>query len=241
MAQANSNKPKSSSLIRKSASSNKKVVVKKRPSTYKSNTSRKNQPIIISNNEASVFISKAKDLFKGGFLLQSYRLLNQYKDYSEMDSEAFLYLAECNRSIGNGIDTDYKLSEQYFLQSIALKPTKEAFLSLGQLYELGGFKLKRDALKAVNYFQQAANEEVAFANFELGRLYLQGLPDSLKNETKGISLLELAGNQDVAEAQWMLGSIYAKGFNNIPKDMPKAKTWFKKYKENKTIKQEIKL
>jgi Sel1 repeat len=239
MAQAISIKPKPSS-IRKSTTSTKKVVFKKRTSTSKSISSRKSQ-VIIPNNDALLFISKAKDLFNGSFLLQSFRLLNQYKDHAEMDSEAFRFLAECRKSIGIGIDTDYKLAEQYFLQSIALKPSKEAFLSLGQIYELGGFNLKRDVVKAVNYFQQAANQDVAFANFELGRLYLQGLPDSLKDEKKGINLLELAGNQDVAEAQWMLGSIYTKGFNNIPRDMPKAKTWFKKYKENKTIKQEIKL
>jgi TPR repeat protein len=237
MAQVNSTKTKPSS-IHKSTASTKKVVTKKRTSTNKSISSRKNQSTIIPNSDADLFISKAKDLFNGGFFLQSFRLLNQYKDHSEMDSEAFRFLAECRKSVGNGIDTDYKLSEQYFLQSIALKPSKEALLSLGQIYEFGGYNLKRDALKAVNYFQQAAIQDLAFANFELGRLYLQGLPDSLKNETKGISLLELAGNQEVAEAQWMLGSIYAKGFNNIPRDMPKAKTWFKKYKENKTIKQE---
>jgi TPR repeat protein len=76
--------------------------------------------------------------------------------------------------------------------------------------------------------------------FELGRLYFQGLSDSLRNEKKGILLLEEAGNQEVAEAQWMLGSIYSKGYNGIIRDMPKAKIWFKKYKENKTINQESK-
>ena len=240
LAQTNLSKPKPSSIQKSTASKN-NVIIKKRTSANNSNRVRKNKIIVATNNEASLFISKAKDLFKGGFYLQSFRLLNQYKDYAEMDSEAFRFLAECKKSVGNGIDTDYKLSEQYFLQSIALKPSKEAFLSLGQIYELGGYNLKRNVFKALNYFQQAANQDVMFANFELGRLYFQGLPDSLKDETKGITFLELAGNQEVGEAQWMLGSIYAKGYNNIPKDMPKAKIWFKKYKENKTIKQEIKL
>ena len=240
LAQTNLSKPKSLS-IQKNTTLKKNVVIRKRISVGSTSKIRKNKTIVSPNNEASLFIYKAKDLFKSGFYLQSFRLLNQYKDYAEMDSEAFRFLAECRKSVGNGIDTDYKLSEQYFLQSVALKPSKEAFLSLGQIYELGGYNLKRDVLKAINYFQQAANQDVVFANFELGRLYFQGLPDSLKDEIKGIKFLELAGNQEVGEAQWMLGSIYAKGYGNIPKDMPKAKIWFKKYKENRTIKQEIKL
>ncbi len=233
-------KPKLSSL-QKSNASNKKVVNKRRSNTSKSKPSQRNISVISHNNEVMLFISKAKDLFINGFLLQSFRLLNQYKEYAEMDSEAFRDLAECLKSVGSGIDTDYKLAEQYFLQSIALKPSKEVYLSLGQIYELGGYNLKRNAPKALIYFQEAANQNVALANFELGRLYFQGLPDSLKDESKGINLLEVAGNQDVAEAQWLLGSIYAKGYDGIPRDMPKAKIWFRKYKENKTIKQEIKL
>jgi hypothetical protein len=233
---------KSKSLyVQKSNASYKKNVVKKRPTISKSKASRKTNAVVPRNNDALLVIAKAKEFFKSGFFLQSFRLLNQYKNYAEMDSESFRCLAECRRSVGNGIDTDYKLAEQYFLHSIALKPSSEAFLSLGQIYELGGFNLNRDVSKAIYYFQQAVNQEVAFANFELGRLYFQGLPDSLKNESKGISLLEVAGNRDVPEAQWLLGSIYAKGYSSIPRDMPKAKTWFKKYKENKTIKQEIKL
>jgi TPR repeat protein len=241
-AQGTKPKPKSSNSQKsKSSLSSSKIVQKKQYKGKSSQTYKKPQASLPQTDEANLAITKAKGFFNSGFILQTYRLLNPYKDRSEMDADAFRMLAECLKSVGSGIDTDYKLAERYFLQSIALKPSKEAFMSLGTIYELGGFNLKRDAKKALIYFQKAAEENVAYANFELGRLYFQGLEDSLRDEKKGINLLEIAGNQDVAEAQWMLGSIYAKGQNTIARDMLKAKTWFKKYKENKTIKQEMKL
>jgi Sel1 repeat len=224
-----SNKLRNSKVIAKKTINNKKVDF------------NKSKPIIISQiNERTIAINKAKDFFLSGFLLQTFRLLNQYHDAPEMDADAYRYLAECERTIGNGIETDYGLAEKYFLKSIEIKSHKNAYLSLGQIYELGGFKLNRDPQKALHYFQKAADENLSFAKFELGRLYFQGLSDSLRNEKKGILLLEEAGNQEVAEAQWMLGSIYSKGYNGIIRDMPKAKMWFKKYKENKTINQESK-
>jgi hypothetical protein len=35
--------------------------------------------------------------------------------------------------------------------------------------------------------------------------------------------------------------MYSKGYEYLPRDMTKAKFWFRKYKENKTIKPELKL
>jgi TPR repeat protein len=218
-----------------------KIVRKKDSSIGKTKPTHKSNTFPIQNKEAILAISKAKDLFKSGYLLQTFRMLNQYKDSPHMDAESFRYLGECRRNIGSGIETNYKLTEEYLLKSLTLQDNKDVHLSLGQIYELGGFSLQRDTQKAVYHFQQAVNQEVTFAKFELGRLYFQGLSDSLKNEKKGIQLLEEAGIQDIPEAQWMLGSIYTKGFSNNPRDMTKAKFWFKKYKENKTIKQNIKL
>jgi TPR repeat protein len=232
------------SYSQKRASSNqpKKVVSKKQFS--KARSSQKitvSQTSLSQDRESETAIPKAKELFKSNFILQAFRLLNQYKNASKMDAEAFYDLAVCLRSVGLGVDTNYQFSEQYFQKSLSLKPSKELYLNLGQLYELGGFGLKRDAIKALGYFQEASKLDSHFAKFELGRLYIHGLEDSLKNEKKGILLLEEAGNQDVAEAQWMLGSMYSKGYEYLPRDMTKAKFWFRKYKENKTIKPELKL
>lgn len=217
-------------------------VVRKGVSTIgKSKPHHNTNTLNYQGKEAQLSIAKAKDLFTSGYLLQTFRLLNQYKNSPQMDAESYQYLGECYRNIGGGIETNYKSAEQYFLKSLVLQSNKEVHLSLGQIYELGGFNLQRDTQKAVYHFQQAVNQDVVFAKFELGRLYFQGLADSLRNTSKGIVLLEEAGNQDLPEAQWMLGSIYAKGYNDIPRDMIKAKVWFKKYKDNKTIKQNTKL
>ena len=243
LTQAVQYKPKSSITQKKITTIHPtKVVSKKR--RPKSISSKKIDASTLTSSqkmEVEVAIIKAKELFKSNFIIQAFRLLNQYKNAPEMDAEALYDLAICLRSVGLGVDTNYQLSEQYLQKSLAIKPTKEVFLNLGQLYELGEFGLKRDPIKALKYFQQASDMDVPFAKFELGRLYFQGLEDSLKNEKRGILLLEEAGNQDVAEAQWMLGSIYSKGNENLPRDMTKAKFWFRKYKENKTIKPEIKL
>ena len=225
----------------KSTRTSKKIVRKKDTPIGKTKPIPKSNTILVQNKEAILSIAKAKDLFKSGYLLQTFRLLNQYKDSPQMDAESYRYLGECRRNIGGGIETNYKLAEEYFLKSLAFQDNKEVHLSLGQIYELGGFNLRRDSQKAILHFQQAVNQDVTFAKFELGRLYFQGLADSLKNENKGITLLEEAGIQDIPEAQWMLGSIYTKGYDNNPRDMTKAKFWFKKYKENRTIKQNIKL
>ncbi|WP_146199045.1 tetratricopeptide repeat protein [Arcicella aurantiaca] len=225
----------------KSLRTSTKTVRKKDSSIGKPKPTRPSNTIQVQANETILTINKAKDLFKSGYLLQTFRLLNQYKDSPQMDAESYHYLGECRRNIGGGIETNYKLAEEYLLKSLVLQDNKDVHLSLGQIYELGGFNLQRDSQKAIFHFQQAANQDVSFAKFELGRLYFQGLSDSLKNENKGIVLLEEAGIQDIPEAQWMLGSIYAKGYDSVPRDMTKAKFWFKKYKENKTIKQNIKL
>jgi TPR repeat protein len=243
LAQATLSKQKSSfSQKRLSSSQPKKVVTKKQFSRAKSSKkSNISQSLPSQIREGETAILKAKELFKSNFIIQAFRLLNQYKNAPEMDAEAFYDLAICLRSVGLGVETNYQLSEQYFQKSLALKPSKELYLNLGQLYELGGFGLKRDATKALKYFQEASDLDVPFAKFEMGRLYIYGLDDSLKNEKKGILLMEEAGNQDVAEAQWMLGSMYSKGYEYLPRDMTKAKFWFRKYKENKSIKPEVKL
>jgi TPR repeat protein len=235
-------KPKQSYTNKKSTVSFTTSKKRKASKSYSSKRLTSSESGLINQkNISELSINKAKEFYHSSFVLQAFRLLEPHQNSKEMDAEAFAILGECLRSIGSGISTDYKKAEQNFIKSLSINPSKEVLLSLGQIYQLGGYNLARNTDKAILYFQQAADMNVPIAKFELGRLYFQGLPDSLQDEKKGISLLEEAANQDVSGAQWMLGSLYAKGYNNEKSDMVKAKFWFKKYKDNPIVKQNSKL
>ena len=85
---------------------------------------------------------------------------------------------------------------------------------------------KRDAAKAMSWYEKAAMQGHADAQQSLGRIYYLGklVPKEMK---KAVFWLQKSAAKDQAEAQYLLGHILAKG-DGVPKDTPKAIEWFKK-------------
>jgi TPR repeat protein len=172
-------------------------------------------------------IANAKTLFSQQKYEEALALFIKFQTPELMNEETFFQMGECFRKSSKA----NKYQEAITIYQKA-KTLSTSMLAIGQLYELGGFGIERDVIKAQSYFMKASFLGNNNANFELGRLYFQVLPDSLRNENKGVELLEIAGSNGNRDAQWMLGTIYSKGNSTIAKDMAKAKVWFKKYQEN---------
>jgi len=86
---------------------------------------------------------------------------------------------------------------------------------------------------AIEWFQRAANQDVAFACLALGDMYenvcLPKDPEKAKQwHTKGVEILRTRAIAGDAEAQNNYGVLYSTGVHNHPKDYAKAMAWFEK-------------
>lgn len=108
---------------------------------------------------------------------------------------------------------------------------------LGEYYSesngvLGEFFVDRDIkdmAKAVAWYQKAAEQGDAAAQFELGRIYTLGfgLP---KDESKAVKWFQKAAAQGLAEAQLNLGKCYLEG-TGVSMNLTNACEWFEKAAE----------
>lgn len=80
--------------------------------------------------------------------------------------------------------------------------------------------------EAVKYFEKAANQGFANAQFFLGVCYAggEGVTEDLQ---KAAIWIEKAANQNHGRAQLVLGSLYENG-GGVEKDLEKAKYWYQK-------------
>jgi tetratricopeptide (TPR) repeat protein len=80
--------------------------------------------------------------------------------------------------------------------------------------------------ESVEWYQKAADQGTADAQFNLGLMYAQG-HGVLKNDSKAVEWWQKAADQGDANAQCGLGVMYAEG-HGVPKDHGKAVEWFQK-------------
>ncbi|WP_253306469.1 SEL1-like repeat protein [unidentified bacterial endosymbiont] len=80
---------------------------------------------------------------------------------------------------------------------------------LGEMYEKGQ-GVARDAQEACRFYQLAADQGHAWAQFNLGRMYEYG-QGMAEDKEKAYQLYQLAANQGHARAQYHLGGMYEKG------------------------------
>ena len=107
-----------------------------------------------------------------------------------------------------------------------------AQLNLGALYTNGyaicswcSFRvISQDFAEAASWFQRAAEQDYATAQFNLAVIYQQGqgVPQDL---SKAVKLYRQAAAQGDARAQMNLGLMYANG-HGVPQDYGEAKKWF---------------
>lgn len=105
------------------------------------------------------------------------------------------------------------------------------------LYNLGmryfkGINVPKDEAEAVKYFQKAALQGHAGAQFAIGCCCLRGIGIS-KNAEEAVSWYKKAAEQEHANAQFYLASCYYRGIG-IPKNGEESFIWFQKaIKQNK--------
>ena len=87
-----------------------------------------------------------------------------------------------------------------------------------------------DNKKAMYWYEKAAEQGSASAQYELGNFYYRGAGVSQSYE-KAMYWYEKAAEKNNAEAQYMLGAFYAMGIG-VPQNDETAEMWLKKAKEN---------
>ncbi len=115
----------------------------------------------------------------------------------------------------------------------------EAQNSLGEMYTKGGAYIfdasgtlifAEDHSKALEWFQKAATQGHAMAQFRLGIMYEQGA-GTPKDMTKAIFWYQKSASQNNPNAQVSLGYLYREG-KNVPKDTARAFDLFQKAASN---------
>lgn len=97
-----------------------------------------------------------------------------------------------------------------------------AQLNLGAAYD-NAMGVERDIDQALHWYQQAAEQGVAEAQFNLAHL----LVEEEISTVAAAEWMEKAAEQGMADAQYLLGIIYAEGIG-VPMNNAKAKIWLQR-------------
>lgn len=100
----------------------------------------------------------------------------------------------------------------------------EAQHDMGAIYVAGHGPIKQDLKRAVFWFEEAAKNNIANAQYNLGVLYHQGMGVD-KNLDRAIALYQKASDQGHPEAQYNLGIANIEGIG-VPYNPQKAATYF---------------
>lgn len=127
---------------------------------------------------------------------------------------------------GNGVKRDALRAREWFEYGLE-RPGKQrgnALYMLGMMYSRGD-GVDRDANKALDLWQKAADEEHPASLSLLGRAYVEGKLGLGKDVESGMALLEKAANRGDVTASMYLGRMYAKG-DGVAQDMERAMKWY---------------
>ena len=101
----------------------------------------------------------------------------------------------------------------------------KAMYDVGKLYERGR-GVKKDIIKAAEFFQKSASAGYPSAQARLGILYFEGRGVK-QNYNKALSLLNAAANENIPSAQFQLANMYELG-TGVSQNLQKAIAWYKK-------------
>lgn len=110
------------------------------------------------------------------------------------------------------------------IEAQAFQGIPEAQHDMGAIYVAGHGQVKKDVDRAVFWFDQAANNGVANAQYNLGVLYHQGIGVD-RNVERAMALYERAAKLGHPEAQYNLGIAYIEGIG-VPYDPHRAAEFF---------------
>jgi TPR repeat protein len=95
-------------------------------------------------------------------------------------------------------------------------------------YLLGYSPFPRNPAQALLWFEKAAKQGSAVAQFELGQLYGSREPGIGPNFRKSLAWYRRAAAQGLARAEVRLAGFYEAGKNGLPVDPAKAAAWYSK-------------
>lgn len=115
-----------------------------------------------------------------------------------------------------------ELPDVEILQKGALAGDAYAQLNLGAAYD-NGIGVKRDIEKALHWYQQAAEQGLAEAQFNLAHLLVTEEISSVA----AAEWMQKAAEQGMTDAEYLLGVIYAEGLG-VAMNKPEARVWLQK-------------
>lgn len=115
----------------------------------------------------------------------------------------------------------------------ALQGNIQSQEDLGTLYASGKGNVKQDKVESTKWYEKAALQGDAVAQYELGQHYEIGFGVE-KNPQKALEWYMKASDQNYNEAQMAIGLMYAYGQMG-QRDIVKAKEWYKKAAKNGNV------
>lgn len=161
--------------------------------------------------------------------------LSQFSKYmdSQLRAELFeqLFSLQTNNAITNNITaTETNISSPNPVQTEPVNPFEQPEASPLEIMAPSSLNNphgeKTSFAESVEWFQEAAQQGHAEAQYTLAWMYAQGqgVPQNL---TQAVRLFRQAALKGYAEAQYVLGSMYAKG-QGIPQNLTQAARWYVK-------------
>lgn len=132
-----------------------------------------------------------------------------------------------SKPLSERIRVDQSLPEGVFqIQTDAFAGSAEAQHDLAAIYTAGHGGVKQDYRKAAQWFEEAAHNGVANAQYNLGVMFHQGIGLEKDTET-AFRWYHAAAEQGHAEAQYNLGIAYIEGIG-VPYDALRAAGYFER-------------
>jgi serine/threonine-protein kinase len=124
-----------------------------------------------------------------------------------------------------GLSQSYLDAQSWYLKA-AQHDSPLAQFRLGVMYEKG-LGTNKDVLRAVQYYQSAANEGYAEAENLMGIFYATGTGGITEDDKQAVAWYQKAADQGFAKAEKNLGDMYFYG-RGVDRDYNQALTWYGK-------------
>ncbi|MDP1724670.1 MAG: tetratricopeptide repeat protein [Alphaproteobacteria bacterium] len=186
---------------------------------------------LLSNDRTQEQENELIDLIYNGIVLES-KIEKEKREIRDLEEK----IKKDERYYGLLIEFDMKdeLKEHYeIILEKAQSNNSYAQYILGLMYEFGK-GVDKNYEEAFNWFEKAANQEYAFAQYRFGRIhhfYLHHTFGIKRDDKKAFELYKKAAIQGCARAQYALGLMYLDGFyvvHNYTKSVDKN---YRKYFE----------
>jgi TPR repeat protein len=181
----------------------------------------------LGNKDAMYYLGKMYS--KGNYIKRDdVKAFDWYEKSMEKGNENAKFQVAYAYNNGIGVKKDLKNAVELYKD---LKNDTTALNNLGIIYEYGGkddfgFEVKKDEVKAVEYYEDSIEKGGSYAFDNLGELYLFGTRSIDKNYEKAYSFFSRGEEKGDKNSLSRLGYMYRNGFH-VRKDIDKAIIYYK--------------